>query len=178
MRLSPLGLALLAVLAGCGGSGDRAERPDRTQTSPAPQPAPEIEGTSPLVPTEAVGPAPAGAAKVVRSWAAAVREAQFERAAALFATGAKVQNGGPVERLKTRNYALVWNASLPCGAKVEEVGGAKGYAIVRFRLTERRGGRCGSGIGQVARSAIKVSGGRITEWYRLPGPPPIDAQAT
>ena len=168
MRPSPLVLALV-LLAGCGGGGERSERADTTSTRPAPPP--EIRGTSPLVPTEATGPAPPGATKVVRSWAAAVREAEWERAADLFARNAKVQNGGPVERLKNRAYALVWNASLPCGATVEGVGGAKGYAIVEFRLTERRDGACGSGIGKRARSAIKVEGGRMTEWYRLPDPP-------
>jgi hypothetical protein len=167
MRLCALGLALL-FLAGCGGGDERAET---TPTEADPAPPPQIRGPPPIVPDEATGPAPPGAAAVVRSWAAAVREARFERAADLFARNARVQNGGAVERLKNRTYALVWNASLPCGATVESVGGADGYAIVRFRLTERRGGSCGQGRGRPARSAIKVREGRITEWYRLPDPP-------
>ena len=173
MRLLAI-VALLVGLAGCGGGGERAET---TRTGPLPPP--EIEGTSPLIPTEPVGPPPAGAAKVVRSWAAAIRNADWGRAADLFAVGAHVQNGGPVERLRTRNHVLVWNASLPCGANVERIGGAKGWAIVRFRLTERREGSCGAGIGNVARAAIRVAGGRITGWYRLESPddrPPAGQQ--
>jgi len=165
MRLSLISVVLVG-LAGCGGGGERAQTTRTTRTIPPP----EIRGTSPLIPTEAVGPAPAGAPRVIRSWAAAVREANWGRAADLFATGARVQNGGPVERLISRNVILFWNASLPCGATVEDIGGAKGYAIVRFRLTERKEGNCGDGIGNVARAAIKVDAGRITGWYRLPSP--------
>ena len=124
----------------------------------------------PVVPTKANGPAPAGAAPVVRAWADAVRRADFDRAAELFADDARVQNGGPVERLDTRSRKLVWNASLPCGARVAKLAGANGYAIVTFRLVERRGGSCGSGIGAPARVAMKIADGRITGWYRLPAP--------
>ena len=130
-------------------------------------PAPALP---PVVPTTANGPAPAGAAPVVRAWADAVRRADVERAAGLFADGARVQNGGPVERLDTRERRLVWNASLPCGARITEIAGANGYAIVRFRLVERRGGSCGAGIGAPARVAMKIDDGRITGWYRLPAP--------
>jgi hypothetical protein len=168
MRPSALAL-VLALLAGCGGGGD--ERAETTPTRTGPAPPPEIKGTSPIVPTEAVGPAPEGAAKVIRRWAAAVRAAEWERAADLFAPNARVQNGGPVERLESRAFAIVWNASLPCGATVEEVGGARGYAIVRFRLTDRKGSSCGRGAGNAARSAIRVEDGRITGWYRLADPP-------
>ena len=131
----------------------------------APAPAPALP---PVVPTRANGPAPAGAGTVVRGWASAVRRADFDRAAELFADGAQVQNGGPVERLTTPARKLVWNAALPCGAQVVEIGGANGYAIVRFRLVQRRGSRCDGAVGAPARAAIRVRDGRITGWFRLP----------
>jgi hypothetical protein len=54
---------------------------------------------------------------------------------------------------------------------VRHVGGAQGYAIVRFRLTQRKGADCGTGTGHTARSAIRVKDGHITAWYRLPENP-------
>ena len=161
MRLTPI-VVVLVGLAGCGG-GDK-----RAQTTPVRTlPPPEIRGLSPLIPTQAVGPAPAGAPAVLRAWAAAVRRADWGRAADLFARGARVQTGPDVQRLTTRNLALAWNISLPCAARVERIGGAKGYAIVRFRLVERPQGACGEDLGEVARTAIRVDDGRIVGWYAL-----------
>lgn len=164
MRLVAL-LALLVALAGCGGSGDRRAR--TTETTARTIPTPEIRGLSPLIPTEAVGPPPKGATNVIRAWAAAVRRADWGRAADLFARGARVQTGPDVQRLTTRNLALAWNISLPCGAEIERIGGAKGYAIVRFRLVERPEGACGEDLGEIARTAIRVADGRIIGWYAL-----------
>ena len=161
MRLIALAV-LLVGLAGCGGGPERAETtPTRTI------PPPEIEGTSPLVPTVAVGSAPEGAGRVIRSWAAAVRREDWGRAADLVSTRARVQTGGEVETLATRNHVLAWNASLPCAAKVERMGGARGYAIVRFRLARRRGAACSGGVGNVVRAAIRVADGRIVSFYLL-----------
>ena len=59
-------------------------------------------------------------------------------------------------------------------------GAARGFTVVTFVLTERRGGNCGSGTGGKAYSAIRVVSGRMVEWYRLPddgnsapGPPAV-----
>jgi hypothetical protein len=171
--------AILVVIAfaGCGGGDERAQttptQPPATQprdpipTTPARPPDTYLP---PIVPTEANGSAPPGAGKVVRAWASAVRKSDFERAADLFAKGARVQNGGPVEELKTRDFALVWNAALPCGAQVTKLGGANGFTIAEFKLTDRVGSTCGSGRGNAARVAFRVLDGKITEWYRLPSP--------
>ena len=163
MRLLAL-LVLLLGLAGCGAGKD--QRAQTTATTERTIPTPEIRGLSPLIPKTAVGSAPEGAPAVIEDWAAAVRRADWGRAADLFARGAHVQTGPDVERLTTRNLALAWNISLPCGARVERIGGAKGYAIVRFRLMQRREGACGD-IGEIARTAIRVADGRIVGWYAL-----------
>lgn len=165
-------MLVLVVLAGCGGSGERAQTAPREPrdvmpTTPARPPDTDLP---PIVPTEPNGAAPKGAAAVVRAWAAAVRRADFERAAGLFAVGAQVQNGGPVEELRTRDHALVWNAALPCGARVTSLAGANGFTIAEFRLTDRVGSSCGSGGGNLARVALRIRAGRITGWYRLPAP--------
>ena len=161
MRLLALA-ALLVGLAGCGAGEERAETtPTRTLPPPA------IEGTSPLVPTVAVGAAPAGAAQVIRRWAAAVRRERWGRAADLVAVGARVQTGGAVETLASRNQVLAWNASLPCAARVERIGGARGYAIVRFRLARRPSADCRGGVGNVVRAAVRVADGRIAGFYVL-----------
>jgi hypothetical protein len=48
------------------------------------------------------------------------------------------------------------------------MGGAGPYTIVKFKLTKRPGGDCGTGVGGSARGAIRVARGKIKEWYRLP----------
>lgn len=177
LPLLALALVLALVAAGCGGSGGSQER---AQTAPrtipeaapdaAPAPAPPGSGVPKGVPSAPAGDAPAGAEPVIRRWLAAVRDADFDRAAGTFARNAKVQNGGPVLRLRDRAAAVLWNSALPCGAKLTKIGGAGGYAVVQFELVDRKGSACGSGKGAPAYGAIRVQDGRITEWYRLPGP--------
>ena len=53
-----------------------------------------------------------------------------------------------------------------------------GFVIATFRLTERPGrGRCGSGTGATARTALLVRDGHITDWLRVPdgAAPELDA---
>jgi hypothetical protein len=111
----------------------------------------------------------------VRRWSAALREGRVARAAAYFAQPSRVQNGTPVITLRSAAERTVFNASLPCGAVPIGLGAAGGYTIVTFRLVERVGGDCHGAAGNRARCAIRVRGGRITDWYRLadasPGPP-------
>jgi hypothetical protein len=189
MRTIVAPLLCLAALTGCGGGGDE-ERP-RAQTAPrpapAPAPAPGLTGPQrtpldlpPGVPTVASGAAAPGSERVIRAWTDAVRVADFDAAAALFGRRARVQNGTPVFILQDRAAAKRWNAALPCGARVTRARGAsRGFTIVRFRLVERRGADCGSGTGADASAIVRVRGGRITDWYRLPdgaGVPRADAQ--
>jgi limonene-1,2-epoxide hydrolase len=168
-------LALLAMaVAGCGGGGDQPEQAREAPPQPREQPREQAPPAGPRlpegVPTSPDGPAPAGSERVIRAWLAAVRRADFEAAADTFARGAKVQNGGPVARLRTRAETVLWNAALPCGATLTSARGARGYAIVQFKLVDRPGAACGSGRGAPAYGAIRVRDGRITEWYRLPDP--------
>jgi len=197
MRWRLTTVLLAAALAGCGGGGGDEPAPgpspraqeDARRCSPARPPAPpgrrDPGGVPPGVPStgDGSGRAPAATERVVRAWTAAVRRADFPAAGRLFARRALVQNGGPVLILPNARSAARWNALLPCGARVTRVDrAARGYAVVRFRLVERRGGDCGSGTGATARITVKVADGRIREWYRLPDPgagvPPADAVET
>jgi hypothetical protein len=157
--------AALALASGCGGGGEDEERTQRADPPRPPAPRPAI-------PSEGTGPPPPGAERVIRSWSAAIREADFPRAASLFAVGARVQNGGAPRTLDSPTLVLAWNATLPCGAVLTNLEGAQGgFAIADFRLTDRKGSSCGSGTGAPAKTAILVRDGRIVAWYRLPDEP-------
>jgi hypothetical protein len=111
---------------------------------------------------------------VIAAWSKALRGGHLARAARYFAVPSKVQNGTPVFTLHSRREALVFNATLPCGAIPVATRGARGFTVIRFRLTERVGGDCMGAAGHFARGAIRVSGGKIVEWYRLPDDPADD----
>lgn len=107
--------------------------------------------------------------KVVQRWLAALTNADIEAAADTFADGAVVQNLTAPLKLEDRSARITFNRSFPCGAEASAASSVKGYLIVVYRLTDRRGSGC-DGPGGSAASTIKVEGGRMTEWYRLPNP--------
>jgi hypothetical protein len=124
------------------------------------------------VPDRATGPADRASARVIRRWLAALNRGDVERAAHFFALPSKFQNfGTPVLTVDSEQERIAINLSLTCGAKAVQTGGAGRFTIVTFRLIERRGGDCGQGTGGTARGAIRVAGGKIREWYRLPDRP-------
>jgi hypothetical protein len=156
------------LIAGCGGGGSKDDPAATTPRQPAPARDPlALPAGVPRTPT---GAADAADAATIRDWARALRTGDAARAAALWALPARIQNGTPVVTLRTRAEVRVFNDSLSCGAVLTAAGGARGFTIATFRLTERRGrrGQCGSGVGQSARTAVLVRDGRIAAWYRLP----------
>jgi len=181
--------AVCAVLSGCGGSssegqaGTRTAAPQTKTVPPPPPGSPRDPRELPAgVPLRASGEANPEEANVVRAWSAALRAGDIDAANALWAAPAKVQNGTPVLKLETREDIGTFNGSLPCGSVVTSAGGASGgFVIATVRLTQRKGAEC-DGAGNTARTAIRVRGGRIVEWYRLPDdpddpglrPPPLD----
>ncbi len=180
-------MALLA-LAGCGG-GKASEAPStagttgaRTTPSTPPGSTPAPATPSPLlprgVPDHASGQAAdRGDLAVVKRWLAALTRGDIEAAAATFADGAVVVNVSPPLRLRNRRDRIGFNRTFPCGAEVVDASTVKGYLVVTYRLTDRAGSAC-DGPGGTALGAIKVTRGRMTEWYRLPDPPQApDAKA-
>lgn len=176
------------AFAGCGDKAapERAAAPDATTERPAPAPAPApAPETSPApapdprellkllvpkgVPTAPGGPAVPEDLAVVKRWLAALTQGDIEAAADTFADGTLVQNLRAPTRLADRADRLAFNRQFPCGAEIVDASSVKGYLVVTYRLTDRVDSPC-DGPGGRAAGTIKVEGGRMTEWYRLPDP--------
>lgn len=112
-------------------------------------------------------------ADVIRAWGDTLRSGDARGAAESFAVPATVANGTAPERLRTREAVVAFNASLPCGARLEGTQERDdGFVIATFRLTSRPGGTgCGEGRGAIARVAIRVRDGKITDWLRAADSP-------
>lgn len=165
---------MAAVLLGMMGCGDKsspvATKPTASPIPPSTTP-PSARAPSlpPSVPQKGGGSAEPAQLAVVKRWLAAETRGDFAAAAATFADGAVVQNGSPLIRLRNRSERVAFTSSFPCGAEVVSAVSRKGYLLVTYRLTDRVGSKC-DGPGNQAYGAIKVSGGKMTEWYRLPDP--------
>jgi len=172
-RSAVAALAALSVTAavGCGGAQKSSTTPPTVANDPGPTPAVSDLALPPGVPDESTGPAAVSARRVINDWLKALRRGDVKRAAHYFALPSKFQNATPVLTVNSEQERLAVNLSLSCGAVATEMGGAGVYTIVTFRLTERKGGNCGTGVGGRARGAIRVERRRIKEWYRLPDDP-------
>jgi hypothetical protein len=105
--------------------------------------------------------------QVVVDWAQAESSGDNEAAATYFAIPSFAQNGFNFH-IKDVDDARRFNASLPCGAIVEEAVEEGHYIIVTFRLGERANANdCGAGAGQTARTAFLIENGKIVEWRRV-----------
>jgi hypothetical protein len=105
--------------------------------------------------------------QVVVDWAQAESSGDNEAAADYFAIPSFAQNGFNFH-IKDVDDARRFNASLPCGAIVEEAVEDGHYIIVTFRLSERANSNdCGAGAGQTARTAFLIENGKIVEWRRV-----------
>jgi hypothetical protein len=168
-------LALLA-LAGCGSSDRFSLRTPRPSATPHVRADGRLVGPGEATPTPAPGTEPVtrDEERVIRDWASALRHGHVARAARSFALPVLVANGGDLETLHTRAQAKAFNRSLPCGAVIQELSRTANHFVVStFRLVERPGpGRCGTGVGHLARTAFRIEHGRITRWVRVADPPP------
>ena len=178
-RSAVAALAALSVTAavGCGGAQKSSTTPPTVANDPGPTPAVSDLALPPGVPDESTGPAAVSARRVINDWLKALRRGDVKRAAHYFALPSKFQNATPVLTVNNEQERLAVNLSLSCGAVATEMGGAGVYTIVTFRLTERKGGNCGTGVGGKARGAIRVERSKIKEWYRLPDQPGGQQQA-
>jgi hypothetical protein len=147
-----IALAALAT-AGCGEKqepeiGDLTTTPTETRTIP--------------------GNADAADARVIDEWARTLRRGDVDGAAGYFAIPSVAENGPQLLRISDRGDALVFNASLPCGARLIRAEAEGDFTVATFRLTERPGpGTCGEGAGHSARTAFVIEDGKIKEWRRV-----------
>ena len=143
----------LVALAGCGGSGSHDTVPGGADTSDV---------------------------QVIKAWADELRAGDVEAATDRFQLPAVVANGTAPLTLTSRRQVLAFNQSLPCGARLTRAETSGRFIVATFVLTERPGpGECGSGVGQTARTAFAIRGGKISEWRRVANvPPPTEPQGT
>jgi hypothetical protein len=171
-RSAAAALVALSVAAamGCGGAKRSRPSPQDATRELAPL-APDELALPRGVPDRATGPATVASRRVINNWLKELRRGHIRAAAHYFALPSKFQNATPVLTVNTEAERIAVNTSLSCGAVVTKMGGAGVYTIVEFRLTQRPGGDCGTGVGGKAWGAIRVERRMIKEWYRLPDEP-------
>jgi hypothetical protein len=177
--------ALALALAGCGSSDRFDRRTPPPHVVPTVLPSGKLVAPSPhkrSAPRSTAGHEPVTRAEehVIRAWAAALRHGHVARAARAFALPVIVANGDDPVELHTRAQAKAFNRSLPCGAVVVRLDRTVHHFVVStFRLVERPGpGRCGTGVGHLARTAFLIRHGHITRWLRVADPPQDESNSS
>jgi hypothetical protein len=112
-----------------------------------------------------------GSVAVIDGWVTALSKGDAQAASAYFALPSVVENGTAPVTLRSHADVVAFNSSLPCGAKLVRTRPLGRFTAATFRLTERPGGACGPGSGQLARTAFVIHDGKIVQWRRLPNPP-------
>jgi hypothetical protein len=111
----------------------------------------------------------ASAPDVVRAWSAALDRNDNERAARLFADGARIVQSGETT-LATHADAVRWNAALPCGGRIRRLEmQSTNQVLVIFDLEERPQHQCDA-PGSQAAAIFEIEHGRIVLWHQTPVP--------
>ena len=166
-------VALLALaVAGCGGSGsDRFDlRTPGTHTGVLPTttlaPPPTSTPTPKPTPTPTPAPVTADEKRVIRGWSDALRHGHVAAAARYFSVPSVAVNNVQLF-LTSRAAVRRFNRGLACGAKLLTARRGAQHAVVgTFRLTDRPGGNCGTGVGGLAAVQFLVRRHLIMEWLR------------
>jgi hypothetical protein len=161
-------LPLLALgLAACGGMSDSERFSLRTPGTDDPI-VREVEGSEKV---RRGKPTPSEVS-VIRGWANALRAGHVNQASRFFAIPALVADGtNPRRRLGDIDAVREFNRGLPCGAKLLETErGQDSFVVATFKLTERPGGNCGTGVDHLAAAAVLIEKRRIVQWLRTADP--------
>jgi hypothetical protein len=138
MRRLALAAAALSLLAGCNDSD---------------QPAPRRQAQEGLHSPEGL---------MIRDWLMAVAHGDYGQAATFFAPGAIIDQGRPF-RLPDAAAARIFNAGLPCHAKLISLEDEGAKVLATFRLTPGPGGPCRGRV-QVRYTIVD---GKFKEWRQL-----------
>ncbi len=109
----------------------------------------------------------------MRAWSDAINRGDDASAAALFASGAEIVQGGAATRLETQEQARAWNAGLPCAGKIVGLSTTGEVVTATFLLGHRNGHTC-DGPGARAVAAFRVHAGKILLWHELGAEPAPD----
>ena len=112
-----------------------------------------------------------GDLKVIEDWSSTLSEGDVRGAAGYFALPSTAENGAVLVRMLKPGDAVAFNASLPCGAEVISARSEGAFTTATFRLTERPGGDCGTGVGGKASTSFEIEDGKIVQWRRIDAPP-------
>ena len=148
-------VAVAAIVAALALGGCEREEPDLS--------GPAAEEATPEIP----GGADPAAAAVIEEWSSTLSSGDVAGAARLFAIPSVAENGPALIQIRDAADARLFNASLPCGARLVEATQDGDLVVATFELSERPGGACGSGAGETAKTAFRIEGGRILEWRRV-----------
>ena len=117
---------------------------------------------------EIAGDADPADAELIERWASTLRRGDIDGAARFFAIPSVAENGPALIRIHDRDDARLFNASLPCGARLIAASAEGHFVVATFRLTERPGpGSCGTGTGHTASTAFVIEDGKFVEWRRV-----------
>jgi hypothetical protein len=150
--VTALVLLFLLALSACGGGDDDGDS----------------NGSAPQAPEQSVpGDANPADVAVIKEWVDTLRAGDVDGAAELFALPSVAENG-VLLRIRNRDDARMFNASLPCGAVLIRAETEGDFTTATFKLTERPGpGTCGSGAGEHAQTSFVIEDGKITQWRRV-----------
>lgn len=141
--------ALVSLIAGCGGADER------------PPSAPDGGATAGADP---------GDLAVIEGWSRALSAGDIEAAAGYFAVPGSAENGGLRIEVRSREDAVTFNESLPCGAELIAAVSDGDATTATFELSDRPGGDCGAGAGGEAATSFRIENGEIVAWQRVAVP--------
>lgn len=165
MRVWAIALALALAALGFAGCGDEEE--GTAGSTKAAEPTSTSESAEKEQPDTA--DADPEDLQVIEDWSQTLSRGDVAGAAGYFATPSQAENGPVRIDIETREDAIAFNETLPCGAAIISATTTGEFTSATFRLSERpgAGGGCGAGVGGTASTSFVIEDGKIVEWRRI-----------